>query len=62
MIGGVFLVSYGKGDGQMKFTPPVADLTSPAVQGELDARLLKSVHAAWVAGFDEAGSSGSFGF
>ena len=22
----------GKGDGQMKFTPPVADLTSPAVQ------------------------------
>ena len=34
----------GKGDGQMKFTPPVADLTSPAVQGKLDARLFKSVH------------------
>lgn len=30
--------------GQMKFTPPVADLTSPAVQGKLDARLCKSVH------------------
>jgi hypothetical protein len=28
---------------QMKFTPPVADLTSPAVQ-KLDARLFKSVH------------------
>ena len=34
----------GKGEGQMKFTPPVADLTSPAVQGKLDARLFKSVH------------------
>ena len=34
----------GKGDGPMKFTPPVADLTSPAVQGKLDARLFKSVH------------------
>ena len=34
----------GKGDGQMKFTPPVADLTSPAIQGKLDARLFKSVH------------------
>ena len=34
----------GKGDGQMKFAPPVADLTSPAVQGKLDARLFKSVH------------------
>lgn len=34
----------GKGDGQMKFTPPVADLTSPGVQGKLDARLFKSVH------------------
>ena len=31
----------GKGEGQMKFTPPVADLTSPAVQGKLDARLLR---------------------
>jgi mono/diheme cytochrome c family protein len=28
----------------MRFTPPVADLTSPAVQGKLDARLFKSVH------------------
>ena len=34
----------GKGNGQMKFTPQVADLTSPAVQGKLDARLFKSVH------------------
>jgi mono/diheme cytochrome c family protein len=34
----------GKGDGQMKFTPPAADLTSLAVQGKLDARLFKSVH------------------
>ena len=34
----------GKGEGQMKFTPPVADLTSPAVQQKLDARLFKSVH------------------
>jgi len=34
----------GKGNGQMKFTPPVADLTSPAIQGKLDARLFKSVH------------------
>jgi mono/diheme cytochrome c family protein len=34
----------GKGDGQMKFTPPVADLTSPAVQSKLDAGLFKSVH------------------
>jgi mono/diheme cytochrome c family protein len=34
----------GKGGGQLKFTPPVADLTSPAIQGKLDARLFKSVH------------------
>ena len=34
----------GNGGGQMKFTPPVADLTSPAIQGKLDARLFKSVH------------------
>ena len=34
----------GKGQGQMTFTPPVADLTSPAIQGKLDARLFKSVH------------------
>lgn len=34
----------GKGGGAMKFAPPVADLTSPAIQGKLDARLFKSVH------------------
>ena len=34
----------GKGEGQMKFTPPVADLASAAVQQKLDARLFKSVH------------------
>ena len=34
----------GKGGGQMKFTPPVADLTSLAIQGKLDARLFKIVH------------------
>jgi mono/diheme cytochrome c family protein len=34
----------GKGQGQMKFTPPAADLTSAAIQGKLDARLFKSVH------------------
>jgi mono/diheme cytochrome c family protein len=34
----------GKGEGQMKFTPPAADLTSPTVQGKLDARLFKTVH------------------
>lgn len=28
----------------MKFTPPAADLTSPAVQSKLDARLFKIVH------------------
>jgi len=28
----------------MKASPPVADLTSPVVQGKLDARLFKSVH------------------
>jgi mono/diheme cytochrome c family protein len=33
----------GKG-GEMKFTPPAADLTSPTVQNKLDARLFKSVH------------------
>ena len=33
-----------KGDGPMTFMPPVADLTSPAVQGKLDARLFKTVH------------------
>jgi mono/diheme cytochrome c family protein len=34
----------GKGEGHMKLTPPIADLTSPAVQSKLDARLFKSVH------------------
>ena len=34
----------GKGGGQLKFIPPVADLTSSAIQGKLDARLFKSVH------------------
>ncbi|HSA62832.1 MAG TPA: cytochrome c [Nitrospiraceae bacterium] len=34
----------GKGQGQMQFTPPVADLTTPAVQSKLDARLFKTVH------------------
>lgn len=34
----------GKGEGQMKFAPPVADLTSPAVQEKLDGRLFKIVH------------------
>lgn len=34
----------GKGEGPMKFTPPVADLTSPLVQGKLDAGLFKKVH------------------
>lgn len=34
----------GKGEGQMTLTPPVPDLTSPAVQSKLDARLFKSVH------------------
>lgn len=34
----------GTGEGPMKLTPPVADLTSPAVQSKLDARLFKSVH------------------
>lgn len=34
----------GKGNGQINFTPPVADLTSPVVQRKLDAKLFKSVH------------------
>ncbi len=33
----------GKG-GQTKYTPPAADLTSPAIQGRLDVSLFKSVH------------------
>jgi cytochrome c553 len=34
----------GKGNGVMQFTPPVADLTSPAVQNKLDATLMKEIH------------------
>ncbi len=34
----------GKGNGVMKFTPPVADLSSPAVQSKLDATLMKEIH------------------
>lgn len=34
----------GRGDGVMKFTPPVADLTAPASQNKLDAALLKTIH------------------
>ena len=34
----------GKGAGQLKFTPPVADLTSAAIQAKLDGRLFMSVH------------------
>lgn len=28
----------------MKFNPPVADLTEPAVQGKLDATLMREIH------------------
>lgn len=34
----------GKGDGSMTFTPPVADLSSPASQSKLDATLMKAIH------------------
>lgn len=34
----------GKGQGTMKFTPPVADLTLPSVQNKLDAGLFKRIH------------------
>src|SRR5512146_1856267 len=34
----------GTGHGMMSFTPPVADLTSPAVQNKLDAGLFKRIH------------------
>jgi len=34
----------GKGDAHMKFNPPVADLSSPAVQSKLDASLMKAIH------------------
>ena len=34
----------GKGEGVMKFTPAVADLSSPAVQSKLDATLMTEIH------------------
>ena len=34
----------GKGDAYMKFNPPVADLSSPAVQSKLDGSLMKAIH------------------
>lgn len=34
----------GKGPGDMRFTPPAADLTSPEVQSKLDSRLYNSIH------------------
>lgn len=34
----------GKGDGFMKFNPPVADLTSSHIQGRLDVQLFKQIH------------------
>ena len=34
----------GKGDGYLFFDPPVADLTSPAIQKKSDAELWRTVH------------------
>jgi mono/diheme cytochrome c family protein len=34
----------GKGPGEMKLTPPAADLTSREVQSKLDSRLYNSIH------------------
>jgi mono/diheme cytochrome c family protein len=34
----------GKGDAYMKFNPPVADLSAPAVQSKLDGALMKAIH------------------
>ena len=34
----------GRGPGDMKFSPPAADLTSPQVQTKLDSRLYNSIH------------------
>lgn len=34
----------GKGDAYMKFNPPVADLSAPAVQSKLDGSLMKAIH------------------
>lgn len=35
----------GRGDGYVGFDPPVADLTSPAIQRKLDGELIKTIHA-----------------
>ena len=37
--------STGRGDGYVRFNPPVADLTSPTIQRKLDGDLIKSIHA-----------------
>ena len=34
----------GRGPGDMKFSPPAADLTNPQVQTKLDSRLYNSIH------------------
>lgn len=34
----------GKGDAYMKFNPPVADLSAPAVQSKLDGSIMKAIH------------------
>jgi len=34
----------GRGEGTMKFNPPVADLSSPVAQQKLDASLMKTIH------------------
>ena len=34
----------GRGDGYTKLVPPVADLTSPAIQEKLDEDMIKSIH------------------
>lgn len=34
----------GKGDAYMKFSPPVADLSAPAIQEKLDGSLMKAIH------------------
>ena len=34
----------GRGPGDMKFSPPAADLTSPQVQTKLDSRLYNPIH------------------
>jgi mono/diheme cytochrome c family protein len=34
----------GAGDGWVRFSPPVTDLTAPRIQQKLDDELLKSIH------------------